>query len=137
MTQAQQVRVWAGENGYVTGIRGRIAPEIWQAYAAAHPGFQREQPKGEAYCTSCGRWWTGKRECHCTVCHGHFSTIDGFDAHRPEGKCIDPLKARVKGDPLRAKQTVWGTIYVRDNELGPPEHWHSPQIALGDESVDA
>lgn len=125
-TQAQLVREWARGRGYSPGVRGRIAPEIWDEYAAAHPGFQREQPRGEWSCPHCGRQWTGKRECHCTICHRHFSTVDGFDAHRPEGKCADPLTVRVRGNPLRAKQTMWGTIYVRENEAGPPEHWNKP-----------
>lgn len=135
MTQAAEVREWAGRNGYATGVRGRIAPEVWDAYAEAHPGFQREQPKGEWNCPSCKREWTGKKECHCTVCHRHFSTVDGFDGHRPDGRCIDPLKARARGNSLREKETMWGPIYVRDNELGPPDHWATPQLALGEGSV--
>lgn len=30
------VRVWARENGYEVGVRGRLAAELWDAYAAAH-----------------------------------------------------------------------------------------------------
>lgn len=116
-TQAQMVRTWAKEQGYEVGVRGRIAPDIWEAYATAHSGFTREVPTGTAKCT-CGRQWTGLRECHCTVCHKHFSTVDGFDAHRPYGKCIAPTEARVKGDALREKKTIWGVIFVREGE-----HW--------------
>lgn len=117
-TQAQAVRAWARTQGYDVGVRGRIAPNVWEAYATAHDDFKRETPAGTARCGDCGRWWTGLRECHCTVCHAHFSTVDGFDAHRPSGTCINPLDARVKGDPLREKTTVWGPIFVRDGE-----HW--------------
>lgn len=115
MTQAQAVRKWATAQGYDVGVRGRIAPAIWEAYAGAHSEFQRETPPGSASC-KCGRNWTGVRECHCTVCHCHFSTVANFDAHRPHGVCVNPLEARLGGYNLKAKATVWGTIYVTDKE---------------------
>lgn len=119
-TQGQLVRDWAKQNGYEVGIRGRIAPAVWSAYAEAHPGFAREVPQsGSAICApGCGRRWTGLKECHCRRCHAHFSTVDNFDGHLVDSKCIDPLGASVRGSKLRAKQSVWGTIYVRDGE-----HW--------------
>lgn len=116
-TQAQLVRAWAKDQGYELGQRGRIAPSIWEAYANSHDGKEREAPVGSASC-KCGRRWVGLRECHCTVCHRQFSTIDNFDAHRVDERCIDPAQARVKGDALRDKKTVWGVIYVREGE-----HW--------------
>lgn len=119
-TQAQLVRDWARRNGYEVGIRGRLAPAIWSAYANEHEGFEREAPQsGTAVCApGCGRRWTGLRECHCRRCHAHFSTVANFDAHLVDGKCIDPLEASIGGSKLREKETVWGTIYVRDGE-----HW--------------
>lgn len=115
-TQAQAVRTWAKTQGYEVGVRGRLAPAIWAAYKIAHDDFVREAPPGTASCGKCPRQWAGLRECHCTVCHQQFSTVDGFDAHRINGKCIDPPHARVKGDALRAKLTVWGVLWVRDGE---------------------
>lgn len=115
MTQAQAVRTWARTQGYEVAVRGRIAPDIWEAYAHAHDEFERETPNGTWRC-SCGRNWTGLVECHCTVCHKHFSTVANFDAHRPYGHCVDPLEARLGGYSLKEKATVWGPIYVTDKE---------------------
>jgi hypothetical protein len=36
-----------------------------------------------ATCTTCQRHWTGHTECHCRLCHNHFSTPTNFDRHRP------------------------------------------------------
>lgn len=116
-TQAQVVRAWAKDQGYDVGVRGRIAPSIWEAYATSHDGEAREAPVGAASC-KCGRQWMGLAEAHCTLCHRQFSTVTNFDAHRVDGQCIEPTKARIRGDALREKKTVWGIIYVRDGE-----HW--------------
>lgn len=116
-TQGQLVREWARERGYEVGIRGRIAPAIWQAYADEHEGFEREVPTDTfTTCAPCGRRWTGLRECHCRECHEHFSHVDNFDGHKIGSRCINPADARVKGNSLREKDTVWGPIWVRDGE---------------------
>lgn len=115
-TQAQTVRTWARENGWTVGVRGVIAPAIWEAYANAHDGFSRVAPTGFASCL-CGRQWAGLREAHCSVCHRHFSTPRNFDYHRSSGSCADPLTVSVSGGhAMRVKDTVWGPIYVLDKE---------------------
>lgn len=120
VTQAQLVRTWAKSQGFEVGVRGRIAPAIWQAYANAHDGFAREAPAGTAHC-DCGRQWTGLREAHCSVCHRHFSTPRNFDAHRQYASkktrehviCVDPLTVTLDGGyPMKIVDTVWGPIYV-------------------------
>lgn len=117
-TQAQRVRDWATAQGHTVGTKGRIAPAIWTAYAEAHEGFERETPQsGTALCDpGCGRRWTGLNECHCRRCHAHFSTVANFDAHLVDGKCVPPLEAKIGGVNLKAKDTVWGVIYVRDGD---------------------
>lgn len=120
-TQGQQVRDWARANGYEVGIRGRIAPAIWSAYADVHEGFEREAPQsGTAICApGCGRRWTGFTECHCRRCHRHFSGVFWFDLHLDaHSKCTDPLTVTTKaGAPLmREKETVWGMIYMNARE---------------------
>lgn len=35
---AAQVRAWARRCGFTVSTRGRLSPEIWTAYRAAHPG---------------------------------------------------------------------------------------------------
>lgn len=119
-TQAQAVRTWAREQGFEVGVRGVIAPAIWRAYENAHDGFSREVPTGSASCR-CGRQWTGLREAHCTVCHRHFSTPRNFDYHRQATEnatvCLDPTEVSVEGGhAMRAKDTVWGPLYVLDKE---------------------
>lgn len=133
-TQGQLVRDWAKEQGYEVGIRGRIAPAIWTAYAEAHEDFEREVPNGGGvHCPGCGRRWTGLRECHCRRCHCHFSTVANFDGHlfatEHGSKCVNPLDKRVKaqGARLREKETVWGTIYVQEGD-----HWKTDSTDLFD-----
>ena len=40
----------------------------------------------------CGRRWTSVTECHCAACHRHFRTLTGFDTHRVDGECADPME---------------------------------------------
>lgn len=40
------VRSWALANGYAVGVRGRIAAEVWEAYAAAHAAVVAPVRKG-------------------------------------------------------------------------------------------
>lgn len=114
MTQAKQVRSWAREQGYEMGIRGKIAPAIWEAYAKAHDDFTRDIPVGLWRC-NCGRQWTGLAECHCTMCHRHFSTVSNFDHHRTPNGCLDPLTVE-NSYAMRIKDTMWGPIYVNSKE---------------------
>jgi hypothetical protein len=118
---ANAVRTWARENGYEVGVRGRIAPHIQQAYAAAHGNtiaVEITEHRGPS-CT-CGRKWGegAKREAHCATCHCHFSTVRNFDLHRPQGKCAPPESVLDKdGEPkLRGRETVWGITYVGNRE---------------------
>lgn len=50
------------------------------------------------HCHTCGRRWTGKRECHCTRCHNHFGSESAFDRHQLAGRCLD---ASEMVDPIR------------------------------------
>lgn len=114
ITDQPSVRQWARANGYTVGERGRISPTIHAAYREAFG--VRERPMNAAHC-SCGRMWTGLRECHCTVCHVHFSTPAGFDAHRanmPHDKCANPLLLLdPKGRPrYKMIDNAWGKIVV-------------------------
>ena len=66
-------------------------------------------------CRDCGRKWSGKRECHCTVCHRHFSVVAHFDAHIKRSRCVDPLTLRQRSDgrPLYAvKQSTLGKTFI-------------------------
>jgi hypothetical protein len=61
------------------------------------------------------------RECHCTVCHRHFSTVGGFDAHRRgmgRTDCHDPLAlADPTGQPkYKRVPSAWGELYVGAKE---------------------
>lgn len=116
MTQASDVRAWAREQGFDVGVRGRIAPVVWDAYAKAHDGFRREDEIPGLWNCRCGRQWSGLREAHCMACHKHFSTPANFDAHRPHGACVDPLSVNCKGYPMKVKASIWGPIYVIDND---------------------
>lgn len=124
MSQAQTVRKWAVAAGYEVGVRGRLAPAVWEAYAQAHDDFAREAPSGSASC-GCGRRWVGVRECHCTVCHRHFGSVTSFDAHRvafgSQIRCVDPVHVRSGGYPMKVKDTVWGPLYIAD--VGDREHF--------------
>lgn len=121
LTQAQTVRAWAKEQGYPVGVRGRLAPHIWEAYAAAHDGFKREIPNATWTC-HCGRQWTGLREAHCTQCHRHFASARSFDGHRSYANkrdkedvvCVDPLSVRIAGFDMKIRDTVWGPVYSFD-----------------------
>ena len=66
-------------------------------------------------CRTCGRKWTGMKECHCTACHRHFSTVRNFDAHMKRGRCVDPLTLhqRSSSRPLYAiKQSPLGKTFI-------------------------
>lgn len=67
-------------------------------------------------CRGCDREWTGLTECHCSVCHRHFTSVKPFDDHWvgvTNRHCVDPatLKRR-DGNPLletieRKSGLVW------------------------------
>lgn len=110
---AGKVRTWARQQGYEVGERGRIAPAIWEAYAAAHGEELADvRPQGLWRCR-CGREWVGAVEAHCTTCHRHFSTPANFDAHRvgDPGRCVDPTERK-----LKERASVWGPIFVGEGE---------------------
>lgn len=57
-------------------------------------------------CSKCPATWTGLNMCHCQACGNTFSVVAHFDAHRSNGKCLNPatLQTRVrKTDPLTAR----------------------------------
>lgn len=115
VTNQPSVREWAKANGYTVAERGRIAPAIHAAYREQFG--DRDRPMNAARCSSCGRVWTGLRECHCTVCHLHFSTPRGFDDHRagmPHNKCASPPKLHdPKGRPkYKFVNNAWGKLVV-------------------------
>lgn len=112
------IREWARRQGYEVGSRGRLSPQIMAAYAEAHGQFVAPEEDGPS--CPCGRRWGRKAyaEAHCPTCHAHFSTVGNFDLHRPYGRCLHPEAVLDKhGQPkLRAKQTVWGPLYVGAGE---------------------
>ncbi len=68
-----------------------------------------------ASCRTCRRRWNGLAECHCSVCHRHFSAIGPFDAHRSEDRCLDPATAtRSDGQPMfEPRERVDGIVWVK------------------------
>lgn len=52
-------------------------------------------------------------QAHCSVCHRTFSGVWGFDQHRKDGKCLDPVTVG-----FAERDGVWRY------RLGKrPEHW--------------
>lgn len=112
------VREWARAQGWDVGIRGRLSAEIRAAYAAeiGEPPPQ-EVPSQAVRCKGCDRIWTGLRECHCGICHRHFSQVRSFDDHRTLGthnQCADPLTlTRKDGRPMyKVTEGAWGPVIV-------------------------
>jgi hypothetical protein len=62
---------------------------------------------GFGQCERCGAQWTGYQVCHCTVCHGTFTSEAAFKRHRLRGKCQDP-EARELVKVFRAHWVGWG-----------------------------
>lgn len=57
----------------------------------------------------CGARWGGSNTAHCAAvgCHRTFAAVGGFDAHRRDGRCLDPATigmAQVAGRPYQC----WG-----------------------------
>jgi hypothetical protein len=94
VTDISAMREWAREQGYPVGVRGRLSLEVRLAYAAEHGGETTVHAGGGLWtCPRCARQWSGLAQCHCTVCHRHFSTVALFDRHRAgHGRttCTDP-----------------------------------------------
>lgn len=66
----------------------------------------------------CGREWTSLIAAHCSECHEHFSSGQGFDAHRMYGKCRQPGKLkgwRLMRREKRADGPVW--VLIGDPEM--------------------
>jgi hypothetical protein len=119
------IREWARQHGYTVRDKGRIDRHIHAAYQAVH-GLPEAAVSGAARCSGpagCGRVWTAMNECHCRLCHRHFSTVRHFDTHRP-GECrdLDPLtivytRGQFKGEPkLRLVDSAWGPLYADGRE---------------------
>ncbi len=134
------VRAWARDNGHEVGQRGRIGADILAAYAASisEPAVTEYSLKGSdgaiASC-GCGRRWGGLAECHCTVCHQHFNSINSFDAHGP-GPCLDAATATHPQRNKKGQRHKYGGRHIFDRResrfgatwvlagYGPvPEHW--------------
>jgi hypothetical protein len=127
---ARDVRVWAREQEFDVGVRGQLAPAIWQAYAGSRGLVIDAVPddKVKNLATGrcrCGRQWSGLAECHCTVCHCHFSRVTQFDMHRVNDTCVDPLTITDKnGEPkIKVRDSVWGVLYVGAGD--PPAYWNT------------
>lgn len=41
-------------------------------------------------CGSCDNTWSGLSMAHCATCHETFGSVDSFDKHRNNGKCLEP-----------------------------------------------
>jgi hypothetical protein len=67
----------------------------------------------------CGRRWDGLAEAHCGAegCHQHFASLSAFEAHRRNGRCIEPALLRVgkglrEGEPvLESRESPRGVIW--------------------------
>ncbi|MBN9740466.1 hypothetical protein DMP23_04990 [Amycolatopsis sp. A1MSW2902] len=53
-------------------------------------------------CGGCPNTWTGVSRAHCSACHRTFGGVVGFDKHRHEGRCRDPLS-----QGLTLKSGIW------------------------------
>ena len=42
-------------------------------------------------------------QAHCGVCHVTFSGVFAFDAHRDNGRCLDPRRTRVHSAGMKRK----------------------------------
>jgi len=67
---------------------------------------------------SCGRRWRSLAEAHCPTCHRHFSTAAGFDMHRRDGRCVDPVEL-VGRRAMRLTERVGGPVWVRLYDRAP------------------
>lgn len=80
-------------------------------------------------CRKCKRSWSSLVECHCDLCHEHFSTVWGFDLHKPNAEigCLDPSTIKNKHDkPLlrlatRREGQVWVAYTNYEEKPGQPE----------------
>lgn len=57
------------------------------------------------YCQVCKCKWNGLNACHCTGCHKTFKSLSGFDKHRRDFKCLDPLEIGMEMD----SRGIWRT----------------------------
>lgn len=72
-------------------------------------------------CGTCGRWWTGRRACHCGGCHATFSGISAFDRHSTVHGCIQDF-----GGILVPIPRAWGTMWATPlREGADPDWWRS------------
>lgn len=118
------VRVWARQQEFDVGVRGPLAPVIWEAFAQSRGSTIDVVPNDKVKNLAtgkckCGRQWSGLAECHCTVCHCHFSRISAFDMHRDvNGVCVDPLTITDKygEQKIKVRDSMWGVLYARAGE---------------------
>lgn len=61
---------------------------------------------GTAGC-ACGAQWGGSRTCHCSSCHLTFTSLSGFDQHRP-GACLPPEQVGLVVLRTSGNQDLWG-----------------------------
>jgi len=54
------------------------------------------------FCIICSERWTSKSLAHCTACHRTFGGVGGFDKHRDNGRCIDPMELG-----MEIKERTW------------------------------
>lgn len=84
----------------------------------------------KATCKKCGLIWYGEKQCHCTSCCRHFSTVAVFDAHRPakQGwKCEDPPGNKYHQD----SRGVWRRSRRSENsDAVTPRNAEEPESAL-------
>lgn len=80
-------------------------------------------------CSSCGRGWTGLKECHCVTCHESFSTESNFDRHRvflADGdwsgrRCLSPeelsaLRTKSGKPVLEQSSRKYGRVWVSSGQ---------------------
>lgn len=55
----------------------------------------------------CEAVWSGSRVCHCSACHYTFSSLGGFDQHRPP-ECRTPQELGLEVLRISGNVEVWG-----------------------------
>lgn len=75
-------------------------------------------------CKGCHRSWTGHSQCHCSVCHAHFSGYNAADMHLKVSRDGETITHLEPGE-LRHKD---GSPKLLLDDRGV---WHTPGPAGG------
>jgi hypothetical protein len=67
--------------------------------------MERNAPQGTR-CTGLGCVVPTASQAHCTVCHSTFGGVTGFDKHRKDGWCLNPVTLKMALND----RGVWRTV---------------------------